>query len=193
MTEKLFTPLQAGDIAMKNRVVMAPLTRNRAPGDIPGPQHVEYYRQRAGAGLIVTEGSQISPMGKGYADTPGIHSAAQVAGWKAVTAAVHDAGGRIAAQLWHVGRISHPSLLGGAAPVSASAGAAKSKTYVDGAFHPTGEARALSEAEIAATVEDFRRAAGNAMAAGFDGVEIHGANGQLPGAAAARHRGAFRT
>ncbi len=179
MTEKLFTPLQAGNIAMKNRIVMAPLTRNRAPGDVAGPLHVEYYRQRAGAGLIVTEGTQISPMGKGYADTPGIHSAAQVAGWKAVTAAVHAAGGRIVAQLWHVGRISHPSLLDGAAPVSASAGAAKSKTYVDGAFHPTAEARALSEAEIAATVEDFRRAAGNAMAAGFDGVEIHGANGYL--------------
>ncbi len=179
MTEKLFTPLKAGEIEMSNRVVMAPLTRNRARGDVPGPLHVEYYRQRAGAGLIVTEGSQISPMGKGYADTPGIYSAEQVAAWAQVTRAVHDAGGRIAIQLWHVGRISHPDLLDGRAPVSASAGAAKSKTFVNGAFLPTGEARALSEDEIAATVEDYRRAAANARAAGFDAVEIHGANGYL--------------
>ncbi len=177
--EKLFTPLQAGAIAMANRVVMAPLTRNRAPGDLPGPLHVDYYRQRAGAGLIVTEGSQISPMGKGYADTPGIWSPAQVQAWKPVTTAVHAAGGRIAIQLWHVGRISHPDLLDGAAPVAPSALQAKSKTFVGGGFLPTGLPRALTEAEIAATVEDYRRAARNAIEAGFDGVEIHAANGYL--------------
>ncbi len=176
---KLFTPLQAGAIAMKNRIVMAPLTRNRAAGGLPGALHVEYYRQRAGAGLIVTEGSQISPQGMGYADTPGIHSPEQVVAWRPVTAAVHEAGGRIAVQLWHVGRVSHPRLLAGGQPVAPSAIPAKSKTFVDGQFLPTGEPRALSEAEIAATVQDYARAAANAMAAGFDGVEIHGANGYL--------------
>lgn len=180
MTDRLFTPLLAGAIEMQNRVVMAPLTRNRAyAGDVPGPLHVEYYRQRAGAGLIVTEGSQISPMGKGYTATPGIYSDAQVAGWRKVTDAVHAAGGRIAIQLWHVGRISHPDLLDGAAPVAPSALPAKSRTFVNGEFLETGTPRALSADEIAATVADFRKAAANAMAAGFDAVEIHGANGYL--------------
>ena len=180
MTDKLFTPLTAGAIEMKNRVVMAPLTRNRAyAGDVPGDLHVDYYRQRAGAGLIVTEGSQISPQAKGYTATPGIYSQAQVAGWRRVTEAVHAAGGRIVIQLWHVGRVSHPDLLDGGAPVAPSAIPAKSRTYVNGAFLETGAPRALTEAEIAATVEDYRKAAANAIAAGFDGVEIHGANGYL--------------
>ncbi len=180
MTDTLFTPLKAGRIEMKNRVVMAPLTRNRAyQGDVPGDLHVEYYRQRAGAGLIVTEGSQISPQGKGYADTPGIYSDAQVAGWKKVTDAVHAKGGRIVIQLWHVGRISHPDLLNGGTPVAPSAIPAGSRTFVNGQFLETGAPRALSEAEIAAIVQDYRQAAANAIRAGFDGVEIHGANGYL--------------
>lgn len=179
MSDTMFTPLTAGAITLKNRVVMAPLTRNRAPGGLPGPLHVDYYRQRAGAGLIVTEGSQISPQGQGYADTPGIHSDAQVAAWRPVTQAVHDAGGRIVIQLWHVGRISHPDLLDGGQPVAPSAISAESRTYVNGGFAPTGAPRALAADEIAATVDDYRRAARNAIAAGFDGVEIHGANGYL--------------
>ena len=153
MTDTLFTPLKAGRIEMRNRVVMAPLTRNRAyQGDVPGDLHVEYYRQRAGAGLIVTEGSQISPQGKGYADTPGIYSDAQVAGWKKVTDAVHAKGGRIVIQLWHVGRISHPDLLNGGTPVAPSAIPAGSRTFVNGQFLETGAPRALSEAEIAEIV-----------------------------------------
>lgn len=179
MTEKLFTPLTAGAITMKTRVVMAPLTRNRAPGGVPGPLNVEYYRQRAGAGLIVSEGTQISPRGQGYADTPGIHSPEQVAGWQAVTKAVHDAGGSIVAQLWHVGRVSHPDLLGGASPLAPSAIPARTRTFIGGQFVPTAQPRALTEQEIHATIGDYRHAAANAMAAGFDGVEVHGANGYL--------------
>ncbi|MFT4152137.1 MAG: alkene reductase [Paracoccaceae bacterium] len=179
MTEKLFTPLQAGAIAMKNRVVMAPLTRSRAVGLVPGPLHVEYYRQRAGAGLIVNEGTQISPMGQGYMDTPGIHSAEQVAAWRKVTDAVHAAGGKIVVQLWHVGRISHPDLLGGRAPLAPSAIRANGKTFVGGEYIPLGEPRAMTVEEIAATVQDYRHAARNAIEAGFDGVEIHSANGYL--------------
>lgn len=179
MTAKLFTPLTAGQIQLQNRVVMAPLTRNRATGLKPGPLHVEYYRQRAGAGLIVTEGAQISPMGQGYADTPGIYSPEQVAAWRAVTDAVHARGGKIVIQLWHVGRISHEKLLDGRQPVAPSALPAGSKTYVEGGFVETSAPRALSVGEIAATVEDYRKAAANAIAAGFDGVEIHAANGYL--------------
>ena len=182
--QKLFTPLQVGDIALDNRVVMAPLTRNRAPGRVPNDLMVEYYRQRAkpstGMGLIITEASQISPMAQGYLDTPGIYSAEQVAGWKKVTDAVHAEGGKIVIQLWHVGRISHSSLLpGGAAPVSSTAKPANGKTYIEGGFAEVSAPRALTVAEIAATVEDYRIAARNAIAAGFDGVEIHAANGYL--------------
>ena len=179
MTAKLFTPLTAGRIQMQNRVVMAPLTRNRATGQTPGPLHVEYYRQRAGAGLIVTEGAQISPIGQGYTDTPGIHSPEQVEAWRKVTDAVHAAGGKIVIQLWHVGRISHEKLLDGQQPVAPSAIAAGAKTFVEGGFLETSAPRALSLAEIAETVEDYRKAAANAIAAGFDGVEIHAANGYL--------------
>jgi N-ethylmaleimide reductase len=182
---KLFSPFQVGAIALANRVVMAPLTRNRAgAGQVPTDLMVEYYRQRAdpatGAGLIITEASQISPMAQGYLDTPGIYSDAQVAGWKKITAAVHAEGGRIVIQLWHVGRISHSSLLpGGVAPVSSTSKAAHGKTYIAGGFAPVSAPRALTVDEIAAIVYDYRRAARNAMAAGFDGVEIHAANGYL--------------
>jgi N-ethylmaleimide reductase len=179
MTDKLFTPLQAGAIAMKNRVVMAPLTRSRAVGGVPGPLHVEYYRQRAGAGLIVNEGTQISPMGQGYVDTPGIHSPEQVAAWRKVTDAVHSEGGKIVVQIWHVGRISHPDLLGGAAPLAPSAIPANGKTFINGEFVPLGQPRAMTLEEIASTIEDYRIAARNAIEAGFDGVEIHAANGYL--------------
>jgi len=177
----LFDPLHLGDFEVANRIVMAPLTRNRAePGRRPGALHVEYYRQRASAGLIVTEASQISPEGQGYLDTPGIYDAAQVAGWKRVTDAVHDAGGRIVIQLWHVGRISHVSLLpDGRVPVSSTARRANSKTYLASGFEPVSEPRALRTDELPRIVADYRRAAGLAMAAGFDGVEVHGANGYL--------------
>lgn len=182
MTEALFTPTHVGDIAVKNRIVMAPLTRNRArpEDDAPFDLHAEYYGQRAGAGLIITEGTQISPEGKGYAWTPGIYSDAQVAGWKTVTDAVHAKGGKIAAQLWHVGRISHTSLQpGGAAPVAPSAIGAASRTFDGKGFVETSVPRALDLAEIPRVIEDYRRAARNAAAAGFDGVEIHAANGYL--------------
>jgi len=182
MTDLLFTPTTVGDIAVSNRIVMAPLTRNRARAedDTPFDIHAEYYAQRAGAGLIITEGTQISPEAKGYAWTPGIHSAAQVAGWKAVTEAVHARGGKIAAQLWHVGRISHNSLQpDGAAPVAPSAIGAASKTFDGTGFVETAVPRALELAEIPRVIEDYRQAARNSDAAGFDGVEIHAANGYL--------------
>lgn len=177
----LFTPLRAGDIALANRVVMAPLTRNRAlPGQLPGPLQVEYYRQRASAGLIVTEASQISPEGQGYLDTPGIHNDAQVAGWRRVTEAVHAAGGRIVIQLWHVGRISHVSLQpGGQSPVSSTARAAATKTFTKNGFEPVSAPRTLRSDELPRIVADYRHAARQAIAAGFDGVEVHGANGYL--------------
>ncbi|WP_375689599.1 alkene reductase [Pseudooceanicola sp. LIPI14-2-Ac024] len=182
MTDALFTPFTAGAIDMKNRVVMAPLTRNRADnvtGEV-NDLHVEYYRQRAGAGLIITEASQISPVGKGYLATPGIYSDEQVAAWRKVTDAVHAEGGRIVIQLWHVGRISHTSLQpGGAAPVAPSAVAANVKTFTENGFEETSTPRALGLDEIKATVEDYAHAAKQAIAAGFDGVEVHGANGYL--------------
>ncbi|APZ54417.1 alkene reductase [Salipiger abyssi] len=182
MTEALFTPFAAGAIALQNRIVMAPLTRNRADDETGcvNDLHVEYYRQRAGAGLLITEATQISPVGKGYIQTPGIHSEAQVASWKRVTDAVHEAGGKIVVQLWHVGRISHNSLQpDGQAPVAPSAIAADSMTFTQAGFEKTSEPRALSVEEIAATVADFRHAAALAIEAGFDGVEVHGANGYL--------------
>lgn len=181
----LYDPFRLGDITLANRLVMAPLTRNRAAaGQVPTQLMAEYYRQRAnpetGAGLIVTEASQISPMGQGYLDTPGIHSAEQVAGWKRVTEAVHGEGGKVFIQLWHVGRISHVSLLpGGAAPESSTARPAKTRTFIQGGFHAVSEPRALATAEIAGILADYRRAAGLAMQAGFDGVELHAANGYL--------------
>ncbi|MBC7139698.1 MAG: alkene reductase [Defluviimonas sp.] len=182
MTETLFTPVSLGDIRLANRIVMAPLTRNRATHDTHAPHelHAIYYSQRASAGLIISEGTQISPEGKGYAWTPGIYSPEQIAGWKKVTEAVHAKGGKIAAQLWHVGRVSHTSLQpGGAAPVGPSALPAGTRTFDGNGFVETSVPRALEEAEIPRVVEDFRKAAMAAEEAGFDGVEIHGANGYL--------------
>ena len=177
----LFDPIQIGDIALSNRIVMAPLTRNRAiAGNVAGPLTVEYYRQRASAGLIIAEASQISPMAQGYLDTPGIYSDAQVAGWRQVTDAVHAAGGKIVLQLWHVGRISHVSLLPeGAAPVSSTDKKADAMTFTAEGFIPVSTPRALRDDEIPGLIDDYRRAARNAIAAGFDGVEIHGANTYL--------------
>ncbi len=178
---KLFEPFRLGGVELRNRIVMAPLTRNRAGADnVPGPLAVEYYAQRATAGLIVTEATQVIPEGQGYQDTPGIHSPAQVEGWSAVTREVHRRGGRIFLQLWHVGRVSHVSLQPGhQAPVAPSAIRAKTKTFVGGAFVDVSEPRALGIEEIPNLVEGFRIGARNAIAAGFDGVEVHGANGYL--------------
>ncbi|MFZ9615138.1 MAG: alkene reductase [Fluviibacter sp.] len=177
----LFDPIKIGDISLSNRIVMAPLTRNRAiAGNCPGPMTVDYYRQRAAAGLIIAEASQISPMGQGYLDTPGIYSQEQVAAWRQVTDAVHKAGGKIVLQLWHVGRMSHSSLLPeGAAPVSSSAQPSKAMTFTRNGFEPVSPARALRDQEIPALIEDYRKAARNAIDAGFDGVEIHAANTYL--------------
>ncbi|MET0968017.1 MAG: alkene reductase [Tardiphaga sp.] len=178
---KLFEPYKLGAATLSNRTVMAPLTRNRADlGFVPSPLAVEYYSQRASAGLLITEASQISQQGQGYQDTPGIYSKEQVAGWKRVTDAVHAEGGHIYIQLWHVGRISHTSLQpNGGAPVSASAIAAKTKTFVNNTFTDVSEPRALELAEIPGLIDDYKRAAKNAVEAGFDGVEIHAANGYL--------------
>ncbi|KQR69088.1 alkene reductase [Rhizobium sp. Leaf341] len=181
----LFEPTTAGDIALANRIVMAPLTRNRSPGAVPNTLNVTYYEQRATAGLIITEATAITHQGQGYADVPGLYTAEALEGWKRVTSAVHAAGGKIVVQLWHVGRISHTSLQPGEGkPVSASAITAQSKTYIrhpdgTGEFVPTSEPRALETSEIAGIVQDFRKAARAAMDAGFDGVEIHAANGYL--------------
>lgn len=177
----LFTPVELGPYTLRNRFVMAPMTRNRAgAGDVPQPINVDYYRQRASAGLIITEASQISPQGKGYPATPGIYSPEQIAGWKKVTDAVHRAGGRIFLQLWHVGRISHPSLQrDGALPVAPSALKPVGKTFTGSAMEDFVTPRELSADEIPGIVEDYRRGALNAREAGFDGVELHAANGYL--------------
>ncbi len=177
----LFDSYRLGDLTLANRIVMAPLTRNRAaPGFVPTDLTAEYYAQRASAGLIITEASQISQQGQGYQDTPGIYSKEQVAAWRKVTDAVHAKGGRIFIQLWHVGRVSHVSLQpGGAAPVAPSAITAKTKTFVNNAFAETSAPRALELSEIPGIIADYRRAAANAIEAGFDGVEVHGANGYL--------------
>ena len=177
----LFTPTRVGDIDVSNRIAMAPLTRNRAEGDrVPSPLAVTYYGQRASAGLIIAEATQVSPLGQGYLDTPGIYSEAQVAAWKAVTDEVHARGGRIVLQLWHVGRISHVSLLPeGEVPVAPSALRAQTKTFIQGGFADVSEPRALALEEIPGVVEEFRTAAKNAIRAGFDGVEVHAANGYL--------------
>jgi N-ethylmaleimide reductase len=180
----LFSPFNLRGRLLRNRIVMAPLTRNRAtPGtDVQRELNATYYAQRADAGLIVAEATQISPVGKGYAWTPGIYNAAQVEGWRLTTSAVHEAGGVIYLQLWHVGRFSHPALQpGGRLPVGPSAIAPEGQqTFIeDGTFQPVGVPHAMSTDEIEATVEDYRIATRNAVAAGFDGVEIHSANGYL--------------
>ncbi|WP_175781751.1 alkene reductase [Burkholderia anthina] len=183
MTQTLFSPLQLGSITLAHRVVMAPLTRMRAaqPGNTPHALNAEYYRQRATqSGLIITEGSQISPSGQGMPATPGIHSPEQIEGWKAVTQAVHSKGGRIFLQLWHVGRISHSSLLGGERPVAPSAIAAPGNAFTANfEREPFETPRALETKEIASLIDDYEQAARNALLAGFDGVEIHSANGYL--------------
>jgi N-ethylmaleimide reductase len=178
---KLFEPFKLGPLTLPNRLVMAPLTRNRAvAGLVPSPLAIEYYGQRASAGLLVTEASQVSQQGQGYQDTPGIYSKEQVAGWRKVTDRVHERGGRIFLQAWHVGRISHTSLqANNGAPVAPSAIRAKGKTFVGGTFTDISEPRELRLEEIPGVIESFRRGAANALEAGFDGVEIHGANGYL--------------
>lgn len=181
---QLFTAFDLGRTQLRNRIVMAPLTRNRAnPGDdAPRTLNAEYYAQRASAGLIIAEATQISPYGKGYAFTPGIYSPEQIAGWRAVTGAVHARGGAIYLQLWHVGRFSHPSLQpGGLLPVAPSAVAPKdSRTFIEtGEFVEVGTPRALDRNEIPGLIDDYVVAARNAISAGFDGVEIHAANGYL--------------
>ncbi|HET7537838.1 MAG TPA: alkene reductase [Candidatus Didemnitutus sp.] len=174
----LFDPLALGDLRLPNRIIMAPLTRQRAPDRrIPNPLMAEYYRQRATAGLILTEATAVDPMGVGYAATPGVWSPEQVAGWKLTTRAVHEAGGRIFLQLWHVGRISDPYFLEGKQPVAPSAiAAAGNHSHFK---KPYATPRALERSEISGVIEAFRRGAQNAQAAGFDGVEVHGANGYL--------------
>jgi N-ethylmaleimide reductase len=181
-SSKLFEPYHLGPLTLPNRFAMAPLTRNRAvaPGMVPSPLAVNYYGQRASAGLLITEASQVSQQGQGYQDTPGIYSTEQVAGWRKVTDRVHERGGRIFIQIWHVGRISHVTLqANGGAPVGPSAIRAKGKTFVNGTFADVSEPRALELSEIPAIIEDFKRGTANALAAGFDGIEIHGANGYL--------------
>ena len=176
----LFDPLRLGDLTLKNRIVMAPLTRQRSGvRRVPGPMVAEYYRQRASAGLIVSEATSVTPLGVGYADTPGIWNEAQVEGWKLTTRAVHDAGGLIFLQLWHVGRISDPHFLDGQAPVSASAIAAKGEVSLLRPKRPFPTPRALTLEEIPDVIEAYRQGAENAKRAGFDGVELHGANGYL--------------
>lgn len=176
----LFDTLQLGELRLPNRIVMAPLTRARAgQSRIPNDLMVEYYRQRAGTGLILTEATVVSPQGIGYADTPGIWSPEQVQGWRKVTRAVHAEGGRIFLQLWHVGRISHSRFLGGEQPVAPSAVAAQGHVSLVRPETPYELPRALARDELPGIIEDFRRGAQNAQAAGFDGVELHGANGYL--------------
>jgi N-ethylmaleimide reductase len=181
----LFDPITAGDLTLANRIVMAPLTRNRSPGAVPNTLNATYYEQRASAGLIITEATAITHQGQGYADVPGLYTQEALDGWKKVTDAVHGAGGKIVVQLWHVGRISHTSLQPGeGAPVAPSAIKAEAKTYIrhadgTGEFVPTSTPRALETGELAGIVDDYRKAARAAIDAGFDGVEIHAANGYL--------------
>ncbi|MFW8636232.1 alkene reductase [Cribrihabitans pelagius] len=182
MSQDLFSAYSAGALDLKNRVVMAPLTRNRADdktGEVLD-RHVEYYAQRAGAGLIITEGTQISPEGKGYIQTPGIHTPEQAAAWRKVTDAVHAKGGKIAVQLWHVGRITHDSLLPEGVPaVAPVAEAAEAQTFTRNGFEPTATPKAMTVEDIQRLVRDYVHAAEYAKEAGFDGIELHSANGYL--------------
>lgn len=178
----LFQPFKLGDITLSNRMVMAPLTRNRAEaGNVPGAMTIEYYAQRASVGLIIAEATQVSAQAQGYIATPGLHTPEQIAGWRKVTDAVHAKGGKIFVQLWHTGRMSHTAFQPGEkAPVAPSAVRANAKTYIPGAgYVDTSEPRALEAGEIPGIVNDFRTAARHAIEAGFDGVEIHGAHGYL--------------
>ena len=176
----LFDPLTVGDLTLPNRILMAPLTRSRSGATrVPNELMAQYYRQRASAGLIISEATSVTPMGVGYIDTPGIWSEEQVAGWKLTTRAVHEAGGRIFLQLWHVGRISHPYFLAGRLPVAPSAIAPQGNVSLLQPQTPFTTPRALELEELPAVIEAYRTGARNAQAAGFDGVEIHGANGYL--------------
>jgi len=179
--QPLLTEYPLGDMTLKNRVVMAPLTRSRAdnPGKVPNDLMVEYYSQRASAGLIISEGSQISERAVGYINTPGIHTDDQVKGWQKVTEAVHAKGGKIFCQLWHVGRMSHPDFHQGELPLSASAINPNSQSFTPEGFKDTVTPKAMTLAEIKQTISDYGQAAKNAMAAGFDGIEIHSSNGYL--------------
>jgi N-ethylmaleimide reductase len=178
---RLFTPLTVGTTSLRNRAFMAPMTRGRAAatGGAPTPLMVDYYRQRAAAGLIVTEATSISRQGTGWWNAPGIFEPAHVEGWRPVTDAVHGAGGRIFLQLWHMGRVSHPDFLDGAQPVGPSALVAEGESYTPTGKKPYVTPRALEAAELPGIVADYVAAARNAVAAGFDGVELHGANGYL--------------
>jgi N-ethylmaleimide reductase len=176
----LLSPYTLGDLELKNRMVMAPMTRSRAlAGNVPNPLAETYYVQRASAGLIVTEATQVSPQGVGYIRTPGIHSSDQVEGWQKITRAVHKAGGKIFLQLWHVGRISHPDFHSGALPVAPSAIAPEGEVFTQRGPQKMVTPRALEIQELPGIVQQFRRGATNAKEAGFDGVELHGANGYL--------------
>jgi N-ethylmaleimide reductase len=177
----LLKTIKIGPYELRNRIVMAPMTRSRAdnPENAPTALHAEYYAQRATAGLIITEGSQVSKQGVGYVNTPGIHSRAQIEGWESVTGAVHEKGGRIFIQLWHTGRISHPDFHNGALPVAPSAINPHDRSYTPQGFKDTVTPHELTLDEIQAITRDFRQAALNALEAGFDGVEIHSANGYL--------------
>ncbi|ARP38738.1 alkene reductase [Vibrio syngnathi] len=187
MTNALFQPIQLGNIELKNRIVMPPMTRSRAtqPGNSANDMMAAYYAQRASAGLIVAEGTQISPMGQGYAWTPGIYSDEQIAGWKKVTDAVHEKEGVIFAQLWHVGRVTHPDNIGGEQPISSSALKAENvKVFIDNGTDEPGfvdvvEPREMTKEDIKNVVGQYRQAALNAIEAGFDGIELHAANGYL--------------
>src|SRR5215468_7433491 len=175
---ELLSPYRLSDLELTNRLVMAPMTRSRAlEGNVPNPLAATYYAQRASAGLLITEATQVSPQGIGYIRTPGIHSSAQVAGWRKITDAVHRAGGPIFAQLWHVGRVSHPDFHGGALPVAPSAMPVEGEAFTHNGKVKIVTPRALETRELPSVVEQFRSAAENAKAAGFDGVELHGANG----------------
>lgn len=187
MAPSLFDPVTLGDLSLPHRIVMAPMTRARSsqPGNVPNEMMARYYAQRAGAALIVSEATQVSPQGQGYSFTPGIHSPEQVAGWRLVTDTVHAAGGRIFLQLWHVGRMSHPIFHPDGKPVAPSALAPDAKVWIvdpasgEGGMAESPVPRALETAEVTDIIQDFAKGAENAIAAGFDGVEIHGANGYL--------------
>ncbi|MCY1016099.1 alkene reductase [Pyxidicoccus sp. MSG2] len=180
-TSKLLSPFRLGRLELKNRMVMAPMTRSRAlvDGNVPNPLAAPYYTQRASAGLLITEATQVSPQGVGYIRTPGVHSPEQVAGWRKVTEAVHAAGGIIFAQLWHVGRVSHPDFHDGRLPVAPSALGYEGEVFTFQGKKRVVTPRALEIEELPGVVEQFRRAAENAREAGFDGVELHGSNGYL--------------
>lgn len=179
--QALLTTYQLGPITLQNRMVMAPMTRSRSnnEGNVATAMTAEYYAQRASAGLLITEGTFVSPMGVGFINVPAIYSKAQVEGWKLVTEAVHAKGGKIFAQLWHVGRMSHPDLLDGQLPHAPSAINPNGKAYTHNGFVDTVTPKEMTVEEIRQTIQDFKKAAANAVQAGFDGVELHGANGYL--------------